>query len=246
MSYKKEAANKLKFPLPFTAREGKRKKFTAFSFIFILFRESNSRRPPTLSKSNFLSHSAINFYTNFSPPHNAGKEGLCVHSVQTPREGGREEENFYCKEEKIPTPRTFEREKIPDFISTDACRVRREGRDRRLIFLQATIKTDRLKGELLVGRSVIYFLANRRTRKIKRVWFFFFRFSVRETVGAVVNFARNYTSTKFMRSAAASSFLSSKRIDLLRSNKKSDFLPLPPLCYNNGHAPDAHKKRRKV
>ena len=224
MSYKKEAANKLKFPLPFTAREGKRKKFTAFSFIFILFRESNSRRLPTLSKSNFLSHSAINFYTDFSPPHNAGKEGLCVHSVQTPREG----ENFYCKEEKIPTPRTFEREKIPDFISTDACRVRREGRDRRLIFLQATIKTDRLKGELLVGRSVIYFLANRSARKIKRVWFFPFRFRVRETVGAVVNFARNYTSTKFMRSAAAS-FLSSKRIDLLRSNKNRTFCHSSPI-----------------
>ncbi len=111
MSYKKEAANKLKFPLPFTAREGKRKKFMAFSFIFILFRESNSRRRPILSKSNFLSHSAINFYTNFSPPHNAGKEGLCVHSVQTPREG----ENFYCKEEKIPTPLTFERKKNSRF-----------------------------------------------------------------------------------------------------------------------------------
>ena len=120
MSYKKEAANKLKFPLPFTAREGKRKKFTAFSFIFI--RESNSRRPPTLSKSNFLSHSAINFYTNFSPPHNAGKEGLCVHSVQTPREG----ENFYCKEEKIPTPRTFERKKFQ--ISYRQMRVGSDGR----------------------------------------------------------------------------------------------------------------------
>ncbi len=241
MSYKKEAANKLKFPLPFTAREGKREKSLRLSLLFSSFfaKATIVDLLPFLSLI-FFPIQRLTFIRIFRRRTMPERKG-CVCILFRLR--GRER-TFIAKRKKSPLPSHSREKKIPDFISTDACRVRREGRDRRLIFLQATIKTDRLKGELLVGRSVIYFLANRSTRKIKRVWFFFFRFSVRETVGAVVNFARNYTSTKFMRSAAAS-ILSSKRIDLLRSNKNRTFCHSPPLCYNNGHAPDTHKKKEK-